>query len=189
MSHPANDDIHPRLRRVAKPIAATLGLSDQVEVDAALDDIQTLIYRCGYLLDFTHAESAWKRGQKVQRRLARGRGASVPRRAAGRPRGAVDSSAAQLGLGLATIFAQHTRLNPGRRWDLMNDCEYGPYYRFVQLVVDALPMVEWRQKRAVPNVSYLVRQSSRKHRQVQQMGTEAEHRGLLTEWGLDSVPR
>lgn len=173
--------IHPRLRSRAPRIAELLGIDDATELHAALDDLQTLLHRCGYHLDLLRFE----RGRHLNRRRNEQR---LPHPARGpTPRGRRPGSAnwaqRQLGLGLAQIYAEQSGRAPTRRYDSYGDGrEHGPFREFVVCVVDAVPKtLRATRKGHVPQVDYLVRAGIDEFKAAQRSGDEARRRGLLNE--------
>ena len=174
----ADKTVHPRLLARRETLGQLLGLDDPTELAAALDDINTLLHRCGYHIAFAHDE----RSRHVQRK--RGSRAVPPTRARpGRRRGSANWASRQLGLGLATIWFELTGKPPARRFDAIGDLgEHGPYRAFVACVLDTVPRrLRATRKGHVPEVDYLVRASIDEFKEAQASPDEARRRGLLDE--------
>ncbi len=169
---------HPRLRRRSATLGALLGVDDPTELGAALDDLQTLLYRCGYHLDLA-------RVKRTHTQLARrGAGTVEPKLAArrrGRPAGSANWAQRQLALGLATIWADHAGRAPTRRRDAYGTGdEHGPFRDFVICVLSALPKCLLATRKGhVPKVDYVVRVGIEAFKVARQSDDEAQRRGLL----------
>lgn len=172
----ADSIVHPRLLARRDALGSSLGVDDPTELAAALDDIQTLLYRCGYHVAFAH-------DQRLQH-LCRRRGSRAPVRPhRGRPRSSANWVSRQLGLGLATIWFELTGKAPARRFDGIGDRgEHGPYRAFVACVLDAVPRrLRATRKGHVPEVDYLVRASIDEFKEARSSPDETRQRGLLDE--------
>jgi hypothetical protein len=172
--------VHPRLWRLRRAIRRQLGLRDVREILAVLDELRTLLVRCGYHVRWKHAQRAWKRQRSALpfNRFTNG----GPNPARGRPRGSEDLALRQLGLGLAQLWLDLTGRQPGRRYSWATKREYGPYREFVQRVVDLPPRsLRVRRKGAVPSVDFLVRASIDELRAAQNAPEEYRRRGLIDE--------
>ena len=181
----AHTTLHPRLLARRETLGQLLGLDDPTELAAALDDINTLLHRCGYHVAFAHDERL--------RHLHRRRGSSAvggARARRGRPRGSANWASRQLGLGLATIWFELTGKAPTRRFDAIGDIgEHGPYRAFVACVLGMLPRrLRATRKGHVPEVDYLVRVSIDEFKSAQASSDEARQRGLLDEKSLARRP-
>ena len=111
--------IHPRLRRRWQLIARLMGLRNAREILAVLEDIQTLLVRCGYHLELLRSERRWERNQA--KRAYRHAALRHARRRRGRPVDGVNLAYHQLGLGLAAIWATHTGRAPTRHVPAVGD--------------------------------------------------------------------
>ncbi len=142
-----------------------------------LDDLATLLTRCALHLKHqlvTRREIHSWQGRKL--RAIRGAG----RR--GRPAGAVDFAARQLGLGLALIWWQQTGRRPTRTYSSILGLEKGAYRAFVQLVIDALPRRVLRKHNGRwLDIDYLVRTSATDCAEALGSSEESRRRGLLEE--------
>jgi hypothetical protein len=180
---PASDPIriHPRLLRIAPQIATLLRVDDRTEIEAALVDLQTLFVRCGYHLGLRRSARQWKQQDAA---LAR-RGSLIGRskRGRGRPVGAANWAAGQLGLGLATIWSEHGGRKPTRRFDAIGGSgECGPYWDFVALILSVLPArSQIKRKGQCPKVDHLVRASIDEFKAAREAPEEYRRRGLLDE--------
>jgi hypothetical protein len=169
---------HPRLLARCEPLAQLLNLDDPAELAAALDDIQTLLYRCGYHIDSSHQDRTRRINQRRDSRSVVG----APGRR-GRPAGSVNWASRQLGLGLATIWSEQTGNAPTRRVDGYGDGrEHGPYREFVACVLSALPRpLRATRKGHVPEVDYLVRVSIQDFKVAHGSSNNARSHGLIDE--------
>ena len=172
----ADTTLHPRLLARRETLGQLLGLDDPTELAAALDDINTLLHRCGYHIAFAHDERL--------RHLHRRRGSSAvggARARRGRPRGSANWASRQLGLGLATIWFELTGKAPTRHFDAIGGTgEHGPYRAFVACVHGMVPRrLRATRKGHVPEVDYLVRLSIDEFKSAQASPHEARRRGLL----------
>jgi hypothetical protein len=168
--------MHPRLALRRRAIAKHLHLEDSTEINAALEELETLFYRCGYHL----ASSTFGRRESASQR-ARTRPVATTRRV-GRPVGSANWANRQLGLGLATIWAEQTGLRPARRFNPTEASEYGPYRDFVACVVNGLPRrLLATRKGAVPAVEHLVRISIEEWKSAQASADKVRRQGLLDE--------
>jgi hypothetical protein len=171
--------MHPRLALRQQAIAKHLGLDDPVEIDAALEDLETLLVRCGYHWRYTLQQRA--------EYLARRRGSRTSSRSSerrrGRPRGSANWASRQLALGLAMIWAEQRGGAPTRRVDGYGDfVESGPYRDFVACVLEALPdRARPKRKGHLPSVDYFVRKSIEEFHDARGSADEARRRGLLAE--------
>jgi len=178
--------IHPRLLRIEAQLAKALRLDDPVEIRAALYDLQTLLVRCGYHLDLLRVERRWrKQDAKLARRLR-----TMPaKRGRGRPKDAVNFAFHQLGLGLATIWADFTGRRPGRRVYAIERRgesnprgECGPFWDFVALVLRVLPApLQMKRKGHRPRIDHFVRASVEAFKAAGAAPEEYRRRGLLDE--------
>jgi hypothetical protein len=163
--------IHPRLERQRPAIAAAMALDDPTEITAALEDIQTLLWRCGYHLRFLRTEQVMKRKQRSRRAKRRGR-----------PVGSANWASRQFALGLAEIWRSHTGRPPTRRHDPHSGSDHGPYHEFVGLVRNLLPSSLRRTRKGhAPSVDYLVRTGIGEFQDAQKSENEARRRGLIEE--------
>jgi len=171
--------IHPRLRRHRDAIAQHLGLSDPAELDAALDDIATLLHRCGYHLRYSLAERA---AHLARKRRSRSTCRSTAQRK-GRKAGSANWAARQLGLGLATIWFEQCGAAPTRRIDAYGSGKpHGPYRDFVATIWALLPERARPQRKGhVPDVDHFVRVSIEAFNDARASADESQRRGLLPE--------
>jgi hypothetical protein len=178
---------HPRLQARRDTLGQLLELTDPTELAAALDDIQTLLHRCGYHLRY----SAFNRALHVARRRG-SRAARHSGRGRGRPAGSANWATRQLGLGLATIWAEQCGRAPTRRYDAVGERpargvprldpkgEHGPFRAFVACVMDAMPRrIKATRKGHVPEVDHLVRTAIEEFKAAKESSDEARRRGLL----------
>lgn len=179
MTSQAEPVFHPRLQHHREAIAQHLGVSDSTEIDAALADIATLLYRCGYHVRYSLAERAARIARKRRSRSARG--STAQRR--GRKPGSANWAARQLGLGLATIWFEQRRTAPTRRVDAYGTGKpHGPYRDFVATIWTLLPeRARPRRKGHVPDVDHFVRMSIDAFHEAQASADESQRRGLLPE--------
>ena len=75
--------IHPRLEARREPLARLLNLDDRTEASAALQELQTLLVRCGYHIAFALHERALylsrrRRSRGVDRTTGNARRAPPP---------------------------------------------------------------------------------------------------------------
>lgn len=171
--------VHPRLRAIASKLGTHLHLTDEVELHAALEDIQILLRRCGYHLDLARAERGWSlTKRRGGRRVHRAPGPPARR---GRRPGSANWASRQLGLGLAMIWFEQTGRPPTRRFDGYGEQgEHGPYHAFVLTVVDILPKtLRATRKGHTPAVDHLVRTSITEFNAARASPDEARRRGLL----------
>lgn len=175
---PPDTKIHPRLERRGAALAQLLKLGDPEELSAALRDIQTLLARCGYHVDFARDDRVLHINKRRGSRLIVG----TPARR-GRPPGTANWANRQLGLGLATIWFEQMGKKPTRRVDSYGDgTEHGPYREFVALVIAALPKrLLATRKGHVPEVDHLVRVSIDEFKAARGSSDEARRRGLIEE--------
>lgn len=154
-----------------------MGIDDPTELAAVLEDLATLLARCALHLKHqlvTRRDVHSSQGRKL--RAIRGAG----RR--GRPAGAVDFAARQLGLGLALIWWQQTGRRPTRTYSSILGLEKGAYRAFVQLVIDALPRRVLRKHNGRwLDIEYIVRKSATDLADAQSSSDEFRQRGLLDE--------
>lgn len=177
---------HPRLRRANASLAELLGLSDPTEYAAAIDEVQTLLIRCGYHVRAARDQRRWQ-AQRVavtrQDRLA------PTKRRRGRPVGSANWAQRQLALGLATIWADHGGKRPTRRFDAIGERgAYGPYREFVIAVLDMVPRaLRITRKGGIPDVEWLVRDGINAYHETMASSDEARRRGLLaaSDWQRD----
>ena len=172
--------IHPRLEARREPLARLLNLDDRTEASAALQELQTLLVRCGYHIAFALHERALylsrrRRSRDVDRTTGTGR--------RGRPPGSSNWASQQLGLGLATIWFAYTGRPPTRRVDGYGDGqEYGPYRDFVEGVMAVVPRrLRATRKGCIPQVDHLVRIGVNEFNASQVSPMESLRRGLLDE--------
>ena len=166
-------DVHPRLRRKQQEIGQALGVDDPTELGAALEDIATLLARC--LLHLRNQLASRREVRTWQARKLRATHGPAKR---GRPPGAADFAARQLGLGLATLWCEHTGRRPTRTYSPV----LGLYRRFVQLIVDTLPgTVLRKQNGRWLDIDYIVRQSAADFDKARRSREEYRRRGLIDE--------
>ena len=177
-SVPPSGGDHPRLLARREPLAQLLKLDDPTELAAALDDIHTLLYRCGYHVDAAHQD----RTRHINKRRKSRSIVSAPARR-GRPSGSANWASRQLGLGLATIWSEQTGTPPTRRVDAYGDGrEHGPYRTFVACVLDALPRrLRATRKGNVPEIDHLVRVSIEEFKAARASSDKLRQTGLLEE--------
>lgn len=145
-------------------------------MSAALEDIQTLLVRCGYHLRQQHFYQPLKR----KRRSRPAGSGTLPRR--GRPKGAANWAGRQLALGLAEIWRTHTGRTPTRRIYWSNGLGYGPYHDFVKMIHALLPhRLQRTWMGQVVSVDYLVRIGIDEFKDATESTSEARQRGLLEE--------
>lgn len=186
-----NLTVHHRLEARRERLGQLLALDEPTEVTAALQDLETLLVRCGYHVAFALHDRASLLSQR--RGSRREPSPSISTRPRGRPPGSANWATRQLGLGLATIWAEYTGTKPTRRFDGYGDAgARGPYRDFVNCVLSALPKrLRPKRKGHIPDVDHLVRLSIQEHKDAQLAGNEARRRGLLEEhrWiGSDGAP-
>ena len=169
--------VHPRLRWKQQEIGQALGVDDPTELGAALEDIATLLARC--LLHLRNQLASRREVGTWQARKLRATHGPAKR---GRPSGAADFAARQLGLGLATLWCEHTGRRPTRTYSPVLGLEKGAYRRFVQLIVDTLPgTVLRKQNGRWLDIDYIVRQSAVDFDQARRSREEYQRRGLIDE--------
>ena len=161
-----------------EPLAQFLNLDDRTEETAALQELQTLLVRCGYHIAFAlHERALYRRRRRrsggVDRTTGTGR--------RGRPPGSSNWASRQLGLGLATIWFAYTGRPPTRRVDGYGDGqEYGPYRDFVGGVMGVVPRrLRATRKGCSPQVDHLVRIGVNEVNASQVSPMESLRRGLL----------
>ena len=170
--------IHPRLYRHRTAIGRALKLDDPAELSAALEDIQTLLDRCGYHLRFQHVEAKLKSERKI-RRVPR---PMVAERGRGRPKGSANWADRQFALGLAEIWRAHSGRRPTRHHDWLTGRDGGPFHAFVKLIRHLLPAPLQRTRKAhAPSVDYLVRIGIEELKEATASSLESRRRGLIEE--------
>lgn len=166
-----------RLHKRSGLLSEVTGIDEPPELEALLQDIQTLLYRCGYHVRLTHLQ----RHSKVALPVARSQdtNAILPRR--GRPPGTANWASHQLALGLAMTWFEYTGRVPVRRVDgYHGGREHGPYYDFVTAILSGLPRVlRATRKGHVPAIDHVVRQGIDAFKIARAHPDEARQRGLL----------
>lgn len=184
------DTVHPRLKARREQLGSLLNLDDPTEVTAALQELETLLVRCGYHVALARHDRASFLSKR--RRSRRSPPTSIGAARRGRPPGSSNWANRQLGLGLATIWFQFTGQRATRRVDSYGDGrEYGPYRNFVECVVSALPRrLRATRKGHVPEVDHLVRVSLTELEEAKVAPEESRRRGLLDEgrWNRGAGP-
>jgi hypothetical protein len=158
-------------------LAHLLGNKDPDEIKAAFAEIAVLLARIGY-----HWRGALARkAQRNQRVVRRSRSSMQPAMKRGRPRGAQNFAARQLGLGLAVIWSEHTG-RPPSRYEPGLESRRPSYMEFVAAIAAAVPLL-FRKSTAseLPSVEYLVRTSSRDFQAALAAPDEYRRRGLIDE--------
>ena len=150
---------------------------DSTERAAVLEDLKTLVDRCGY-----HQDSANEQRAMINRRAVRNsRAAHGQARRCGRPRGARNFAGRQFGLGLATIWSELTGCPPSR-YEPGRDSARGCYVEFVELVAEAVPAPARRKSSSTEaGTDYLVRTSIMDFRAARNAPEEYRRRGLIDE--------
>jgi len=169
---------HPRLERRRAEIGKALKIDDPTELSAALEDIQTLLDRCGYHVRFQHFEAKLRSNATALRTLK----PTALEKRRGRPKGSANWAERQFALGLAEIWRAHSGRRPTRRHNAFTGRDYGPYHAFVERVRGLLPgSVQRTRKSHVPSVDYLVRVGIEELKQATRSSDEARQRGLIEE--------
>lgn len=151
---------------------------DPAELSAALEDIQTLLNRCGYHLRFQHVEAKLKSERKT-RRVPR---AMVTQRGRGRPKGSANWADRQFALGLAEVWRTHSGRQPTRHHNGITGRDGGPFHAFVELIRRLLPTPFQRTRKShAPSVDYLVRIGIDELRDATASSLESRRRGLIEE--------
>jgi hypothetical protein len=176
--------IHPRLAQHRNAIATALNLDDSTEVEAAVEEIQTLLVRCGYHLRYQRSERLLQRKRRSTRSNRAPGSATPPRR--GRPKGSANWAARQLALGLADIWHTHIGRTPTRRIYWSNGLGYGPYHRFVALIHGLLPSPLQRTWMGdVVTVDYMVRIGIEEFKATDASPSSSRDRGLIEQHRWD----
>jgi hypothetical protein len=167
-----------RLRSILDAkIARTLGADDPVEVDALLQEIESVLARAGYHWRSSLAKRA-RRNRRGERRV---KAALTGTGTRGRPRGVQNFAARQLGLELATIWFERTG-RPPTRYEPSANLRRVSFMEFVAAVAGLMPLMFRKSGRpAVPGVDYLVRTSTADFRAARAAPEEYRRRGLLDE--------
>jgi len=187
---PTPTRIHPRLRDVRRVLRRFLGLRNATEIHAALEDIQTLLIRCGYHLHLLRTERLWKR--RDGKRAYRDPHLHHLKRQRGRPVDGVNLAYHQLGLGLAEIWFTYTGRRPGRCFDSIGDKrDGGPLLGICRPRSGVLPTrLRMKRKGHLPRNDTFVRASIEAFKASRNAEEEHRRRGLIDEqrW-LDGHPR
>jgi len=147
---------------------------DAAELRSLLEDVETLIFRCGLHHRSALLRNAWRNRRATRRRRAVEAGGHK----AGRPAGAANFAAQQYGLGLAMIWFEYTGRPPSR---YASKALHGGYPRFVERLVDTAPPRLRAADGPPPSVEYLVRTSIALFRAARRAPEEYRRRGLLDE--------
>lgn len=169
----ASDTRQQRLRRT---LAETFGLDEAVEIDAVLDDVLTLLWRCG-----SHQRlQARQRTVRQPPMLGNPVGPASVAVRRGRTKGAVNFAARQLGLGLAVIWAEQTGRRPTRGVGTEAGRVQGAYFRFVKAVLAVIPRrLLTKRKGQVPGLDAFIRQSIADYQACLTHPEENRRRGLI----------
>ena len=156
-------------------LSELLHVEDSTERAALLREIQILVDRCHY-----HQLAILSRRKSRNLRVVRGAAKHLAR-GRGRPRRAVNFAASQFGLGLATIWWEHTGRQPSR-YESERMRKRGSYFEFVHMVVSALPpSLRKMPGGKVPSISYLVTASIKAFKDAMKAPAEYRRRGLIDE--------
>jgi len=171
------NSVHPRLRARERQVGVLLGLDDPTELGIVLEDIGTLLARC--VLHLKNQLATRREVRSWQARKLRATRGSATR---GRPPGAADFAARQLGLGLGMLWYEHTGRRPTRTYSDFLGLEKGDYRAFVKLIVDSLPLRVVRKKNGrLRDIDYIVRQSTADFDKALRSREEYQRRGLIDE--------
>ena len=178
--------IHPRLRSLRRVLRQHLGLHDAREIDAALEEVQVLLVRCGLHLRLLRAERYWRRRESNHATRA---GVAVSPRGRGRRPDAVNFANDQLGLGLAAIWFTFTgRRLPVGREAMVERRDVAHFRAFVEAVLAALPAcLQIRRKGRVPELETFLRDTREAAREALAAREMYRRLGLLEEhrWRSD----
>jgi hypothetical protein len=158
-------------------IARTLGADDPAEIDALAQEIETALARAGY-----HWRSSLAKRARRNRRTGRRVGATpTGTRISGRPSGAQNFAARQLGLELAVIWFERTGRPPTRYESNLRSHETS-FTEFVAAIAGMMPLM-FRKASPSPmlGVEYLVRTSIADFRAAKAAPEEYRRRGLIDE--------
>lgn len=158
-------------------MARTLGAEDPAEVEALVQEIETALARAGYHWRSSLAKRA-RRNQRAERRAPAITGRRPKR---GRPPGAHNFAARQLGLELAMIWFERTGRPPTRHESRLRS-DRASFTEFVIAIAELMPLMFRKSGSSrMPDVEYLVRKVIADLRAARSAPDEYRRRGLIDE--------